>query len=88
MFTFYFTDENEDDAQTLMLEEQPHHSEEVVELMGSLDPETGMYSVKTTQEYEIIQQDVDSSQSQTSTDSYLVDMESLHNSELDMPSLS
>lgn len=81
-------------------------SEEVVELMGSLDPETGMYSMKTAQEYELID-DVDvsveietsphsHSQSQSQLQlpppesSYIIEMqmESLHNSELDMPSLS
>lgn len=82
-----FTDEHV--AQTtqslLLASDQPQTTEEVVELMGTLDPETGMYSLKSSDEYELIA----NNQSQMGpSDSYVIEMESLPGSELDMPSLS
>lgn len=63
-------------------DEQKYNNEEVLEMIGSLDPETGMYSLQETTD------ELDSIVKEEVQEPFIIEMETIHNSELDMPTLS
>lgn len=68
-----------------MEDDQQKQTTEVLEVMGNLDPETGMYSIQeTTEEIEGIVENVEE---HDQTSSYVIEMDAMHNPELDMPTL-
>lgn len=69
-----------------MEEDTQKQTSEVLEVMGSLDPETGMYSIQEpTEEIDSVNEIVEQEQD---TANYVIEMDSLSSSELDMPALS
>lgn len=61
---------------------------EVLQVMGNLDPETGMYSLQEASETEQSLSQHSETEQQAAASSYVIDMQTVHPSELDMPTLS
>lgn len=83
------TEEAAGDTEMLMCEmedEQQKQNGEVLEVMGNLDPETGMYSIQES--VEETDENVEHIEEQEQTGSYVIELDNVHNSELDMPTLS